>query len=131
MQQQLCYQKNIMIVNNNPDTVNDLQELFKSHGFQVTIADNSRRCLLELEKGFHGIIIFGHNLPSMDGIATIRKMWTEGFINQNTIIMLTSERIQGEEFDEIYPYIYDIIIKPYDNNAVLNIIKKITQQSSP
>jgi DNA-binding NtrC family response regulator len=130
MQQQICYQKNIMIVNNNPDIVNDLQELFKSHGFQVTIADNSRKCLLELEKGFQGIIILGHNLPRMDGIATIRKIWTEGFINQNTIIMLTSERIQGEEFDEIYPYIYDIIIKPYDNNAVFNIIKKITKQSS-
>ncbi len=125
MIKQTFYQKNIMIVNDNPDITNDLQELFESHGLQVTTVDNSRKCLLELEKGFQGIIILDLKTPSLDGVETIKKMIIDGFIDQNIIIMITSEHIQGEEFNEIYPYIYDIIIKPFDNNAVLNTIKKI------
>jgi DNA-binding NtrC family response regulator len=131
MNQQTYYQKNIMIVDDDPDIVNDLQELFKSHGFQVITADNARNCILELEKGFQGIIILDLMMPVMNGIDTIKKMMIDGFINQNTIIVLTSQHIQGDEFDEIYPYIYDSIAKPFDPKALLYTIKKIAEQSPP
>ena len=128
MNQQTYYRKNIMIVNDDPEIVNSLQELLKSHGFLVTTAHNSSNCLYELEKGFQGIIILDLKMPFITDIGTIKKIMTAGFIDQITIIVLTEKRIQGEEFDEIYPYIYDFIIKPLDMNALLNTIKKITQQ---
>ena len=118
-----------MIVNNDPDIVNRLQKLFESNGFTVTTADNDRRCLLELENGFQGIIILDYKTPNLNCIDTIKRMRYEGFIDQNTIIMLTPKLIQGEEFDEIYTYIYDLIIKPFDNKTVLKTIKKIALQS--
>jgi DNA-binding NtrC family response regulator len=128
MNQQTYYQKNIMIVDDDPEIVNNLQELLKSHGFHVTTANNSSICLYELEKGFQGIIIFDLKMPFMIGIGTIKKIITTGFIDKTTIIVLTAKRIQGEEFDEIYPYIYEYIIKPFDMNALLQTIKKIAQQ---
>jgi DNA-binding response OmpR family regulator len=131
MNQRTYYQNNIMIVNDDPDLVNSLQELFVSNGFQVITADNGRKCLLELEKGFQGIIILNIKTSVLNSIETIRRIRDEGFTNQNTIIMLTPKCILGEEFDEIYPYIYDLIFKPFDNDAVLNTIKKIAQQSPP
>lgn len=128
MNQQTYYQKNIMIVNDNPEIVKSLQELLKNHGFLVTPVHNSSYCLYELEKGFQGIIIFDLKMPFITDIRTIKKIMTAGFSDQITIIVLTEKRIQGEEFDEIYPYIYDFITKPLDMNALLNTIKKITQQ---
>ena len=74
MKQQTCYQKNIMIVDDDPDIANDLQELFEKHGLQVTTADNGRNCLLELEKGFQGIIILDLKIPILDCVETIKKM---------------------------------------------------------
>jgi DNA-binding response OmpR family regulator len=122
------YQKNLMIVDDDPDIVMSLQELFEREGFQVTTADNGRNCLLELEKGFQGIIILDLMMPIMDGIETIKKMTIDGFTDENTIIVLTAKRIQGEEFNEIYPYIADYITKPFDISALLHAVKKIAQK---
>jgi DNA-binding response OmpR family regulator len=128
MNEQRYYKKNIMIVDDDPDIVQSLQQLFEREGFQVTTADNGRNCLLELEKGFQGIILLDLMMPIMDGAETIKKMTFDGFIETNTIIVLTAKRIQGEEFDEIYPYIADYITKPFDINILLQTVKKIAQK---
>ncbi|MBP1662716.1 MAG: response regulator receiver domain protein (CheY-like) [Thermoplasmatales archaeon] len=122
------YQKNLMIVDDDPDIVLSLQELFEREGFQVTTADNGRNCLVELEKGFQGIIILDLMMPIMDGIETIKKMTIDGFTDSNTIIVLTAKRIQGEEFNDIYPYIADYITKPFDINTLISTIKKIAMK---
>ena len=123
------YQKNLMIVDDDPDIVLSLQELFEREGFQVTTADNGRNCLVELEKGFQGIIILDLMMPIMDGIETIKKMTIDGFTDENTIIVLTAKRIQGDEFNEIYPYINDYITKPFDINTLIQTVKKIAQRA--
>jgi DNA-binding response OmpR family regulator len=117
-----------MIVDDDPDIVLSLQELFEREGFQVTTADNGRNCLVELEKGFQGIIILDLMMPIMDGIETIKKMTIDGFTDSNTIIVLTAKRIQGEEFNDIYPYIADYITKPFDINTLISTIKKIAMK---
>lgn len=122
------YQKNLMIVDDDPDIVLSLQELFEREGFQVTTADNGRNCLVELEKGFQGIIILDLMMPIMDGIETIKKMTIDGFTDSNTIIVLTAKRIQGEEFNDIYPYIADYITKPFDISTLISTIKKIAMK---
>ena len=128
MNQQTYYQKNIMIVEDDPYIAKGLQELCENHGFQITTVDNGRLCLLELEKGFQGIIILDIRNPVMACVHTIKKMIIDGFADQNTIIVLTQEYIQGKEFDAIYPYIYEYITKPFDANSLLSTIKKIAQQ---
>jgi len=122
------YQKNIMVVDDDPDILLSLQELFEREGFEVITADNGRNCLLELEKGFQGIIILDIMMPIMDGIETIKKMTIDGFTDENTIIVLTAKRIQGEEFNDIYPYIADYITKPFDIITLLQTVKKIAQK---
>lgn len=128
MNEQRYYQKNIMIVDDDPDIVESLQQLFEREGFQVTTAENGRNCLVELEKGFQGIILLDLMMPIMDGAETIKKMTFDGFIETNVIIVLTAKRIQGEEFNEIYPYIADYITKPFDIDALLQTVKKIAQR---
>jgi len=120
-----------MVVDDDPDILISLQEIFEREGFQVITAENGRNCLLELEKGFQGIIILDLMMPIMDGIETIKKMTIDGFTDENTIIVLTAKRIQGEEFNEIYPYINDYITKPFDINALLQTVKKIAQRPPP
>ena len=70
-------------------------------------------------------------MPVMDGAETIKNMIVEGFIEENTIIVLTAKRIQGSEFNEIYPYVHDYITKPFDINALIFMVKKITEGKTP
>jgi DNA-binding response OmpR family regulator len=122
------YKKNLMIVDDDPDILDSLKELFEREGFEVITADNGRNCLTELEKGFQGIILLDLMMPIMDGIETIKKMTIDGFTDGNDIIILTAKRIQGEEFNEIYAYIADYITKPFDINALIQTVKKIAQR---
>ena len=129
MNESIYYQKKIMIVDDDPDILISLQELFEKQGFEVTTVNNGRKCLLELEKGFQGIIILDLMMPVLDGIGTIKQMITEGFTINNTIIVLTAKPIlQRDEFNEIFPYIHEYIIKPFDINELVQTIKIIAQQ---
>jgi DNA-binding response OmpR family regulator len=121
-------QQKILIVDDDPDIVVSLKEIFEREGFEVTSADNGLICLRELEKGFQGIIILDLMMPVMDGLETIRQITMGGFIEHNTIIVLTAKRIQGDEFNEIYPYISDFIFKPFDIKSVIATVKKIASR---
>ena len=123
------YQNKIMIVDDDPDILHSLRMMFETEGYEVVTVDNGWKCITELKNGFRGIIILDIMMPVMDGIETIKNMVIEGFIEDTTIIILTVKKIQGEEFDEIYKYIYDYIQKPFDVSHLLNTVKKISKNT--
>jgi len=118
----------LMIVDDDVDIVNSLKALFEQQGFEVITAENGRKCLLELEKGFEGLILLDLMMPELNGIETIKKMRIDGFLETNMVIVLTVKRVQGEEINEIYPYIQDYITKPFDINMLLQTVKKNAQR---
>ena len=67
-------------------------------------------------------------MPIMDGMETIKNMIIEGFIEDNIIVVLTAKKIQGEELNEVYPYIYEYITKPFDIDKLLNIVNNIKKE---
>ncbi len=124
MKQELQPWNKLLIVDDDTDIVNSLTALFERQGFEVSIAENGRKCLLELEKGFEGVILLDLMMPELNGIETIKKMRIDGFLETNMVIVLTVHRVQGEEINEIYPYIQDYITKPFDINMLLQTVKK-------
>ena len=122
-------QNKIMIVDDDPDILLSLRMILEAEKYEVVTVDNGLKCLTELKQGFRGIIILDIMMPVMDGIETIKKMIIEGFIGDNTIIVLTVKKIQGEEFDEIYKYIYDYIQKPFDVDHLLSTVRRIPKEN--
>jgi CheY-like chemotaxis protein len=114
----------VMVVDDNFDILLSLQTVLEMEGYEVTVAENGWKCLRELEKGFKGVIILDLMMPVMNGIETLRNMVFEGFISQNKVIVLTVKKIQGEEFDEFYKYIYEYIHKPFDLDQLLKVVAK-------
>jgi len=121
-------QHKIMIVDDDADIVLSLQQIFTKEKFEVTTAENGLKCIEHLQQGFQGIIILDIMMPLLDGIDTIKKMVVEGFLEGNTIIVLTVKKIQGEEFDDIYEYIYEFIQKPFDVENLVKTVKKAATQ---
>jgi CheY-like chemotaxis protein len=115
----------IMIVDDDVDLLDILQGLFENLNYDVVTAVNGKECLMELDKGFEGIIILDVMMPVMDGIKTIKKMILEGFIDFNKIILLTAKKIQGKEFDEIYHHISKYIHKPFDIDELLKAVNEL------
>ena len=123
------YQNKIMIVDDDPDILHSLRMMFETEGYEVVTVDNGWKCITELKNGFRGIIILDIMMPVMDGVETIKNMVIEGFIEDNTIVVLTVKKIQGDEFDEIYKYIHDYIQKPFDVSHLLNTVEKISKNT--
>ena len=120
--------KKLMIVDDNQDVLDSLRLLFESYDFEVTTIDDGWKCIQQCEQGFKGIIILDIMMPVMDGIETIKNMVVDGFINDNSIIVLTAKKVQGKEFDEIYPYIHDYINKPFDVDNLVKVVQQIAKK---
>ncbi|MEM4259005.1 MAG: response regulator [Candidatus Thermoplasmatota archaeon] len=116
--------KQLMIVDDDPDILISLRMLFEAKNINVVTAENGAECIKKLEDGFEGIILLDLMMPVLDGIETIKQMITEGFIEKNIIIVLTAKKIQGEEFNEIYPYIFEYITKPFDMDTLVSAVEK-------
>ena len=117
--------KKILIVDDDPEILTSLKMLFEMKNYQVYTAENGRQCLNILDQGYQGLILLDIMMPVMDGIETIKNMVLEGFIDKTTIIVLTAKKIQGEEFNEIYQYIYKYIKKPFDVSELVSIVENI------
>jgi DNA-binding NtrC family response regulator len=127
MKEKSPVQKKLMIVDDDPDILLSLRMLFEAQHYDVITVENGAECIKELEDGFRGIILLDLMMPVMDGLETIEQMVIEGFVDHNIIIVLTAKKVQGEEFNEIYPYIFEYITKPFDVNSLLSTVEKALQ----
>ena len=117
---------NLLIVDDDLELLNVLKRLFEKYNYNVVTAVDGKECLKELEMGFEGIIILDVIMPVMDGLEVIKNMIHEGFIEFNKIILLTAKKVQGKEFDEIYPYINKYINKPFDVDELIKDVDELS-----
>ncbi len=117
---------NLLIVDDDLELLNVLKGLFEKYNYNVVTAVDGKECLKELEMGFEGIIILDVMMPEMDGLEVIKNMIHEGFIELNKIILLTAKKVQGKEFDEIYPYINKYINKPFDVDELIKAVDELS-----
>jgi len=116
-----------MIVDDDLELLVILQGLLEMNNYNVVTAVNGKECLMELEKGFEGIIILDVIMPVKDRLETNKKMIHEGFIELNKIILLTAKKIQGKELDDIYCYIDIYVNKPFDIDELLKAVVELSK----
>lgn len=116
-------QKKIMIVDDDPDILITVRELFESEGFEVYTVPCGKDCIDELEHGFKGVILMDIMMPHMDGWATIREIITKG-LNQGNIISMISAKDECDwKMDDLKQYIKNYITKPFDTRQLLQTVK--------
>lgn len=112
-----------MIVDDDPDILITVRELFESEGFEVYTVPCGKDCLEELENGFKGVILMDIMMPHMDGWATIREIVAKG-LNQGNIISMISAKDECDwKIDDLKQYIKSYITKPFDTRYLLQTVK--------
>ena len=114
----------VMIVDDDPDILDSVNMLLTKEGLDVITCSNGWGCLLELEKGFEGVILMDINMPGINGWSTIKNAAMGGFLENNRVIILTAKKIPDKEMDEFEGYIDGYIIKPFDINLLIETVKK-------
>ena len=77
----------ILVVDNEPDTVDLIKSILERYGFHVTTAYNGRQCLEKHKKGKHDLILLDIELPRMKGMEFLS--WALEKDPEQAIIMLT------------------------------------------
>jgi len=116
-------EKKLMIVDDDPDILITIRELFESEGFDVYTVPCGKDCIEELEHGFKGVILMDIMMPHMDGWTTIRQIVTKG-LNKGSIISIVLAKDESDwKFDDLKQYIKSYITKPFDTQQLLQTVK--------
>lgn len=119
-----------MIVDDDPDILITVRELFESEGFEVYTVPCGKDCIEELENGFKGVILMDIMMPHMDGWATIREIVTKGLDQGNIISMISAKDECDWKFEDLKHYIKNYITKPFDTRQLLQTVKAYFNTSS-
>ncbi len=119
-------EKKIMIVDDDPDILISIREIFEKEGYEVFTIDSGMDCIKELEHGFKGVILIDIMMPFMDGWETIEEIKNKGLIKNVVISILTAKwSADYKNLKGLQPYIYDYITKPFDVQKLITSINNI------
>ena len=119
-------EKRIMIVDDDPDILISIREIFEREGYEVFTVDSGIDCIKELENGFKGLILMDIMMPFMDGWETIEEIKNKGFIKNVVISIITAKWTTDQEKLRFFqPYIYDYITKPFDIQKLITKVNNI------
>lgn len=121
--------KKIMVVDDEPDTVDLVKLVLETEGFEVIPAYSGKECLKKLEDGIPDAILLDIMMPGMDGWEVFHKIREIYKDKDIPVAMLT---VRDKDIDKMMGLhvlkASDYIIKPFGRNElierVMNILKE-------
>jgi len=114
--------KSILVVDDNPKTVEMLESYLKSEGFNTISATSGKKALELAEKLQPFAITLDIIMPEMDGLEVLEKLKSNPKTNDIPVIMVTVSDDKGASF---VMGAVGYISKPVDNNILLAEINRL------
>lgn len=112
----------VLIVEDNKDMQFILSNILKDEGYKVSIAEDGKRALKEIERCNYNLVLLDIRLPGMDGMQILDKM--KEIDKDLSIIMLTAYGDVKGAVKAVKLGAFDYITKPFDNEELILVIKK-------
>jgi len=119
--------KKLLIVDDDPDILITMRNIFEHEGFEVLTVDTGDDCLAELERGFRGIVLIDLLMPFMGGWDTIKEIVKRG-LNRDVVISIITAKgtVETENMRGVEPYIHDYITKPFNIRQLVTNVNQLT-----
>ena len=115
-----------MTVDNEPDTVEFVKMLLEKEGFSVVTAFSGKECLDKLKKDGINLVLLDIMMPDMSGwdvYTQIKKM-----DHRPKVAFLSAIDVSDERRKVLLKNgIADYITKPFDNDDLINRVKKMIE----
>ena len=116
--------KKIMVVDDEPDTVDLIRLVLETEGFEVIVAYSGRDCLSRLDKEKPDAILLDIMMPEMDGWEVFKKIKESH--DDLPVAMLT---IRNQDIDKMLGLhvlkAEDYITKPFGRKDLIERVKKL------
>jgi len=110
--------KKILVVDDNIDTMSNIEELLEIHNYNVATASNGKTALDKIKSYNPDCVILDMKLPIMDGWTVMDKLKTE-IDNGLIIIVITAFGQVSSAVRAIKKGAFDFIEKPFNNEVLL------------
>lgn len=102
----------LLLIEDNPDLVENLNEFFEDHGHTVDIAYNGLTGLNFALENAYDVIILDLMLPAMDGLEVCARLRHEG--RTTPVLMLTARDTLANKLEGFNSGADDYLVKPFD-----------------
>lgn len=102
----------LLLIEDNPDLVENLSEFFEDRGHTVNIAYNGLSGLNFALENSYDVIILDLMLPGMDGLEVCARLRREG--RSTPVLMLTARDTLGNILEGFNSGTDDYLVKPFD-----------------
>jgi DNA-binding NtrC family response regulator len=113
--------KKILIVDDNEFLRFTLTELLEDSGMDCLAVGDGIAALSEVSKGLYGLVILDLRLPGMNGLELLKKIKEINILIP--VIMLSAYGDVKSVVEAIKGGAFDFITKPFDNDAMIRLIK--------
>jgi OmpR-family two-component system manganese-sensing response regulator len=107
----------VLIVDDDPDLVETLSEVFECENHQSDCAETGKQALELLSAGRYDLVLLDWQLPDMDGLQVCRQYRKSG--GSDRIIMLTGMRDAQSRVDGSAAGADDFLTKPFTVEQLL------------
>jgi signal transduction histidine kinase/DNA-binding response OmpR family regulator len=120
--------KRILLVDDDKDTQYAMQYILEEAGYQVFIASDGREAVKQAETVKPNLILMDIMMPGMDGYKATRLLKGKANFKNVPIVAMTAKAMKGDREKTILAGCDDYIAKPFETQAILNLVKKWMQQ---
>jgi two-component system OmpR family response regulator len=120
--------RRILVIEDDPETADQLAEFLTTSGYQVDLADNGDEGLSRGRGAEYAVMTVDRMLPGIDGLAVIRRMREAGILTPALIISALGEiddRVRGLRAGGD-----DYLVKPFAYAELLARIEALARRSA-
>lgn len=99
-----------------------LYDFFTEKEFDISVAENARAALNQLEKKQFDCILLDFKMPDMDGIELAKTIKASGC--QCPIVMITGYPSVESAVDALRMRLYDYVTKPFNINQLYHLVDR-------
>lgn len=101
----------LLIIEDNPDLLENLSDFFEARGHSVDLAYNGLTGLRFAQENRYDVIVLDLMLPGMDGLEVCARLRSEG--RDTPILMLTARDTLGDKLEGFESGADDYLVKPF------------------
>jgi DNA-binding response OmpR family regulator len=119
--------KTVMVVDDEPDTITLLKQVFINNGFNVSGALSGKDALKKLNDVNPSIIILDLLMPEMDGMETLQEIHK---ISNIPVIILSAVDRKEEIVQALHAGTDDYVTKPFNNDELVARVHSVLRRAN-
>ncbi|MBI5415234.1 MAG: response regulator [Candidatus Omnitrophica bacterium] len=116
--------KNILIVEDEPDTREAVEACLVSRGYKVIVAEDGQEALRKVKSQKPDLVLLDIMIPKPDGWQVLNAIRSDEETRELPVIMLTANRQTSSLIESQNQKATDYLMKPFDIEQLLRFVHR-------